>query len=95
MQHTGKLLGSMMILGMAGCAQPVPAVRDTGTMAYPAPAATGTMNRVSTPGTTDTGNMAYPAPVAGSSTLRAAPTARDTGSMAIPPSSQGNLRTGY
>lgn len=89
-----KCVAAISVLGLAACADPGSAPRDTGSMATPAPVATGTMNRPAQPmsPTSSTGNMAYPAPVAGSGVLAPAPTGRDTGSMAIPESSMGNLR---
>lgn len=79
---------------LAGCSQPAPINRDIGSMAIPAPSATGAVNRaaVGSGPASSTGSMAFPAPVAGSGTLTPAPVGRDTGSMGIPNSSMGNLR---
>ena len=95
MQHIGRTLTGLAILGLAGCAQPNTGPRDVGSMAIPAPVATGLINRpaVAAPVGSATGTMAVPAPVPGSGVLTPAPTGRDTGTMAIPNSSQGNLRT--
>ena len=94
MQHLGRTLAGFSLLTMAGCAQPASISRDTGSMATPAPSATGAMNRaaIGSGPAAATGNMAYPAPVTGSGTLTPAPLGRDSGSMAIPDSSMGNLR---
>ncbi len=77
------------------------AVRDTGSMAFPAPRAAGTIGTTSVGATgapTDTGNMAFPAPRAsgtiGTTSVGGSRTPTDTGNMAFPaPQPQGRLGT--
>ena len=94
MQCIGRTLTGLAILGLAGCAQPNPQARDVGTMAIPAPVATGTATRPARANSvgSETGTMAIVPAVPGSGRVTAAPAVRDTGTMAIPDSSQGNLR---
>ena len=97
MQYVGRTLTGLAILGLAGCAQPNTQPRDVGTMAIPAPLATGATTRpaVATPVGSETGTMAIVPATPGSGRVTTAPAVRDTGTMAIPDSSQGNLRTRY
>ena len=90
MTFVAKGFAAIAVLGLAACAAPGQRPTDTGSMALPAPVATGTMTRPAVQGPPDTGSMNTPAPIGG--VVRAAPVGPDTGSMALPNAALGNSR---
>lgn len=93
--RTLPIAGSMLLGLMAAGCGPTQSVSnaDTGSMAYPAPRASGEFQRPAPTGV-DTGSMAYPTTVRQGQTVPASENAgSDTGSMAYPtPRGAGTIR---
>ena len=84
-------LSVLAVLGLAACSNNPNRPTDTGNMAYPTPVPSGVIG-TNRPGL-DTGNMAQPMPSGNVGGLRASPETSGAGQMALPQSSQGNLRS--